>query len=213
MLSIKDEIIKEKNAIACLLVSCVLLTLMFLFFILMARKYDVTMSYYTRDPAAIFKGSPFAGIISNIGIILWCATASICFFSLVLNSKKGIFISAFLLMSGIFTSILMFDDLFMIHEYIIPEKLNVSQKAVYVFYILFAAMYFSAFFKIIIKFDFLLIIVSCSFFFLSLVCDNFLNQQGMIIFTEESSKLFGIATWFLFFSRTCLALGKNDVIS
>ena len=40
--------------------------------------FKVSMAAMTRDVTAIANIHPFSGILSNLGILLWCAAASIC---------------------------------------------------------------------------------------------------------------------------------------
>lgn len=183
-------------------------------FFIAAGHYSIPISFFTRDPAAIFKSHPFVGIISNIGILFWCATASICFFSFFIIAKQKRKETAwFLLFSGLLTTVLLLDDLLMFHEYIFPEHLHIPQKAVYVGYLVLTVMFFIRCWKSILQTEYVVLFLACSFFGLSTVCDVFLPQQGMLIFFEEAFKLFGIVTWTIFFIRTCFTLDRLNVFS
>ena len=60
--------------------------------------------FFTNDPFVLGNLPFYAGILSNVGILLWCASAAICFFTaLVLKGDdQGQRWSRFLLMSGSF---------------------------------------------------------------------------------------------------------------
>ena len=59
---------------------------------------DISVVDLTRDIAVVAGVHPLTGMVSNIGILLWCAAAAICLFSSsVLRHRKRIPESAFLL--------------------------------------------------------------------------------------------------------------------
>jgi len=61
------------------------------------------------------------GVLSNLGIILWCAAASVCLFSAItLHQKKSDVGAGFLYYSAFLSAYLLFDDFFQIHEEIFP---------------------------------------------------------------------------------------------
>lgn len=121
------------------------------FFIFISWKTKIPISIFMKDPAVIadsnaLMGSnlnitinPFVGAVSNIGILLWCFSSSICFFSYVIlkehkkiNNNQLNKLANFLFYSGILTAFLLLDDLFLLHETVAPELLNISQTVIYV---------------------------------------------------------------------------------
>lgn len=121
------------------------------FFIFISWKTKIPISIFLKDPAVIadsnaLMGSnlnitinPFVGAVSNIGILLWCFSSSICFFSYVIlkehkkiNNNQLNKLANFLFYSGILTAFLLLDDLFLLHETVAPELLNISQTVIYV---------------------------------------------------------------------------------
>ena len=85
-------------------------------------------SFFTRDPFVIARLPFYAGLISNVGILLWCALCTVCFFNSVVLKKlaNGSDWGRFFLYSGILTFILLFDDLFQFHRILYPRFLHVS---------------------------------------------------------------------------------------
>jgi hypothetical protein len=82
----------------------------------------------TRDIAAIAKIHPLSGFLSNLGILLWCAAASICSFAaMTLRKIKPRDIFWFLLSSAVLSAYLMFDDLFQFHEELAPTYLGLNE--------------------------------------------------------------------------------------
>ncbi len=173
-------------------------------------KFDITVDLFTRDPAALFDASPFIGVISNIGILFWCSTATVCFFSSTLQVTHGSKIVAkFLIYSGLLTSLLLFDDLFMLHETVFPDILHIPEKVVYLVYLVLVISYFIKFRDSILQTEYVVLFLACTFFGLSVISDVLLPQEGMEFLIEDGFKLFGIVTWFIYFSRTCYKVMRN----
>lgn len=95
----------------------------------------------TRDITAIFDTSPLTGFVSQIGIFIWSASATVCMFSAMVlsnlpNNKK---IKHFLIASGILTLILGLDDTFLLHEDIFP-RFGISENIVLFCYLGFVTL-------------------------------------------------------------------------
>lgn len=166
--------------------------------------YDVSVAYFMRDPVITLYGHPFVGAVSNLGILVWCATAAICFFCAVIHKKNGdSSFSFFLWCSGIFTSILMLDDFFMFHEYLFPYTFGIPQTAVIICYIGIALLYFVKFRGIIYASEYLTLLLACTMFSVSILSDIFMDQSDFQFLLEDGAKLLGIVTWFIYFSRVC----------
>ncbi|HWR99811.1 MAG TPA: hypothetical protein VN249_04300 [Prolixibacteraceae bacterium] len=169
--------------------------------------FQIPFNVYTRDPIQTLGGKPYVGIISSIGILLWCATATILFFSSVLaynQGSPGEFVR-FLLYSGAFTAFMLMDDMFLLHDVIFPEYLNISENYFYLAYGLILVTFLLLYSKILLKTDYILLILAFGFFVLSAGMDVF---TAMVVelpgeyFFEDSFKLLGVISWFAFFSRT-----------
>lgn len=164
------------------------------------------ISKFTRDPAAIMDINPFFGVLSNIGVLFWCASAVICFFSVALVRNRAIIgeLLIFFLVSGFITSVLLLDDLFLLHEEIFPRYFHVPQKVIYSGYVVTILLYLASFRKTILKTEFIFLLFAFGFFGLSITAD-FLPKTLLPwhhLF-EDGFKLFGIMSWFGYFVRTC----------
>lgn len=72
-----------------------------------------------RDILAVTGGKLYTGVISNLGALIWMSSASVTLFSyFILKSRVDSGKSFFLLFSSFFTLLLLFDDFFMIHEFV-----------------------------------------------------------------------------------------------
>ena len=168
----------------------VILVLLVVFFSL---KTGIPIGEFTKDPAVIvgtnpFIGviNPFIGIVSNIGILFWCASASICFFSFAVLQKsssekraEGSF-RLFFLFSGFVTSILLLDDLFLFHEGIFPKlseeifsNPTISERVVYSGYAMMSSFYILRFRRTILKTEWGILLLAFLFFGASIIMDVF----------------------------------------
>ncbi len=166
------------------------------------------ISFFTRDPAAITGTNFYAGVLSNIGALLWSATATICFFCVVILNRLGepgrwvLFFSVW----GAITLMLLFDDFFMLHERFFLTHLKLPQTVVMIAYgiSIFIALVF--FWKQILETEYLPLLFSFVFFASSLIIDsvpeNVLASFHHIF--EDGFKFVGITSWLAYFSRTAV---------
>ena len=125
MSDINDPVSQVKTIAPVLTVAYVAISGVLISVAIIGAWYDVPMSGFTRDPAAVHNANPFTGVLSNIGILFWCSAAAVCFFSAAIQVKEArVKIVPFLLFSGLLTAVLLLDDLFMLHETVIPGSLQ-----------------------------------------------------------------------------------------
>lgn len=103
------------------------MSLLFIAIIYITRE---NIAFYLRDPAATFGFSPFAGLISNIGVFALFSAGAISVFSFF-QARQDRFLLFFV---GLFSIFIAIDDFFMLHEYIIPRKFGIPEIYVYIFY-------------------------------------------------------------------------------
>jgi hypothetical protein len=114
-----------------------------------------------RDPIMAAGGEPsefYLGLFSNLGVVLWTAAAAICLFAG--SELPGVTNRAarhFLLYAGLFTLLLMLDDLFMLHE-------NYGDRLVYVLYAIGFLYYVIRFFRLILRLDVVLFAIAVPLF-------------------------------------------------
>jgi hypothetical protein len=168
-----------------------------------------------RDPLSVAAdaGSDcchlYFGFFSNLGVLLWCSSASVCFFAGMLLKQRKADRSKILFMvsAGIFTGLLLFDDLFLAHEVIYPKILGVDEKYVFSVYVILAGIYLLYFRDLIIRNGYSLMVLSLIFFFISIFFDTLLQEVGTLRrIAEDGAKFVGIATWMTFHCRAAWLL-------
>ncbi len=168
-----------------------------------SERYNILIDNLFREPAAILGFNPFLGVMSNFGVLLWAFSVAICFFVAILFMKRDSKeIGLFLLCSSMITLMLLVDDFCLLHERVFPRYLHIPEMVVYLAYILAMLLYFLRFAKVILNTDYSILLLACAFLALSIGSDLILPQTGIAVLIEDGLKLFGIATWLIYFSRT-----------
>ncbi len=169
-------------------------------------KFGIPISKFTHDPVEIIGGHPFLGVISNIGVLLWCASAVICFFSFALLncSEKCSEIMWLILGGGGISAVFLLDDLFLLHEEIFPSYLHINQKIIFLFYGIMFLFYLAKFRRSILKTNFLFLLFATFFLVSSAIIDQLKGYSlpGHNLF-EDGSKFFGIVSWFGYYFSVC----------
>jgi hypothetical protein len=157
----------------------------------------------TRDPAAITSYPFYTGFLSNIGILLWSATAALCLFSarLVTTRRTTSRWGWFLYVSGLLTLLVTWDDLFMLHEEVLPNYLGLPEHLVYGTYISLGLIYLISFRRVILETEYPLLGVALIFLGLSVTLDVYpLPGLDPVLF-EDGAKFIGIVSWLIYFTR------------
>ena len=161
-----------------------------------------------RDLAQIYEAPMGIGLISNLGILMWAASASIALFSslsgLIAKRKK----SNFLFLGGILSGVLCLDDFLLLHDrYISPNLLYATYSIIGIYILI-------KFRKLIIEIDFLAFISSVIFLGLSIIFDVFIQEiypEALfpknylnVNLLEECFKFIGITCWLIFWSKASI---------
>ncbi|MCT7955697.1 hypothetical protein [Laspinema palackyanum] len=187
----------------------------FLIVLLVRQQNRVPIHHLMGDPSKVADWPFYLGMVTKFGILLWSATAAICLFtSLYLQHlNPSLKHQRFLLFGGLITTVLMLDDSFQFHEEVFPTYLAISEKIVYLVYVIMLALYLIKFYKIILNSRYLVFLgLAFVCFALSILLDMRaiidLVEMGLIYdrdraLLENGFKLFGIVSWFTYFSLTC----------
>lgn len=174
--------------------------------IFLGIEHDIELDHFTQDPASIM-GTPFyLGFFSYIGILFWCAGAVVCFFSraVIPDEPSTKRIRSFLLYSGLITTLLMFDDLFLLHELVLPELFFLPEMVVYLLYLNILLVYAILFRAELLNSEFIILVIAAGLIGASQFVDSIPMPIPEDSFLEDAVKLFGIVTWFTFYLRYCL---------
>ena len=158
-----------------------------------------------RDLAQTCDSALGIGLISNLGYLLWIATASIALFTAYgtpTNSQHKL--KELLLCGGWFSFILCIDDMFLLHDRYI------GQTFLYVVYAIFAFLIVFRFREQLIKNGGEIFILAATLLAFSILTDKFqrdivdilpVKYETTQIF-EEGVKFLGISSWFYFWWTT-----------
>lgn len=177
-----------------------------------SRIFHIGISAMTKDPTATAHVHPLTGAISSLGILGWCATASICVFTAgALRRDAPREQRSFLLASALLTSYLLLDDLFQFHETLAPRYLGLNEAVVYAALGATVGAYFAAFRQVILGMNFTMLAAAVGFLgasvFLDAILAPWLGLNGpREYFVEDGAKLLGIASWCSFFASASLQL-------
>lgn len=171
--------------------------------------FQVKIPVLTRDTTAIAKIHPLSGMLSNLGILLWCAAALISgFVAYVLRNIKTQDTFWFLFFSALLSAYLLLDDLFLFHEKIAPVYLGLPEKMVIGILGIAVLSYLIAFRRIILRTNFGVLLLALGFLATSVVIDSFFELlwtsqlDNWAYFFEDGTKWLGIASWCGYYVHT-----------
>lgn len=179
-----------------------------------SRESDhIHLSYFMHDVIAIAHLPPYAGMVSQLGLMFWTAAATICMFTVPLlgNREQNRASKRFLIQSAFFTTFLLLDDTYMFHEDIVQGYFETSEKYIYVLYVLFYILILFSNREEILASEYLILAVAMALFAISTLFDavdlDRYEQYGRFFstsfqsFLEDGFKFAGITTWLVYFAR------------
>lgn len=170
----------------------------------------VPVEQLVRDTVVVAGGKIYFGLISNIGLFLWCASASVCLFTYFFVKDKSSARQRNMVLSGALLSLfLLADDFLMMHEIFFPKYLGLSENVFFVIYPLALISYLIIYLKEILLSKVLLFFSALGFLGFSIISDKILPQQGSIMIVEDGFKFIGITGWFIYFAHVCHTVIKN----
>ena len=174
-------------------------SILYLTILYISNFHNIQLNLVIRDLAQTCGYPIGVGMISNIGILLWGAAASICLFTTFsenINRES----SKLLLLGGLFSGLLCIDDFFLLHDrYVGPDFLNLTYLAISIFLLV-------RFRMILKKIGFFNLIISILFLGLSIFFDGVIQQifnqsYELTQIIEEWFKFLGIACWLNFWCK------------
>lgn len=181
---------------------------------------DVSFSVFLDDPVSFLNAPSYIGLASNLGILIWCASAAIMIFAYLVLRRKGVAnkTASFLLAFGLIGLWLAIDDLYMVHEAVGDGFLaafgtsdDVGEGATFVVYMLIFFYFVFRYRYVISRTDYLLLasfIILCG---INAVFDLAPSRLGIRYSgrIEEIIKFLAIVNWFAYTTRTAFKIMKN----
>ncbi len=139
--------------------------------------------------------------LSSLGIALWIAGAAVCLFAggILLAARRGVTrYSIFLLAGGLFTGFLGFDDLFLMHENVLPA-FNVPEPITYGTYALIGLAYVAVAWQQILENRYVMFVAAVGLLAASVTINWFFHSENpWRIIAEDGAKFTGICLWITF---------------
>lgn len=158
----------------------------------LALAHGLENAYTLRDPAAITGARWFIGIQSTVGGMLWVAAGAVCLFgggflrrASAMRREAG-----FLVAAGVFSLWLGLDDLFMLHDELLP-LIGIPEAVPYTLYLALCGICTVRFWRVILRANVLLLVGAGVGLGTSLLIDQFFDSH----FFEDGTKFYGIVFW------------------
>ncbi|MBX0329430.1 hypothetical protein K2Z83_17300 [Oscillochloris sp. ZM17-4] len=165
--------------------------------ILLISLRHVEPELLTRDIFASTDSPIYTGFLSNLGLFVWSAAAAIWLLAALLLARVDLRhpLLPFAIGSGLFSTLMLFDDAFMFHELLLPDYLGIPEKAVMLAYILIAMSYVGLNIRHILRSPYILLGMAVGFLGLSMALDEFVRISELETLIEDSLKFAGIVFW------------------
>lgn len=179
--------------------------LFFVVSVMLIGLYEgIDLSDLTRDPNAVHRQMAYVGFVSNLGIFIWASTITVCWISAyMMRPGEGTTVMrSFLKWSGLITMVIAFDDLFQLHETVLPVFTGLTEDYLYLFYIITCFVYTIKFYRILLNKNFVILIFAYLSFASSIIIDELEIYSELWIYLEDSFKFTGICMWCFYFLRS-----------
>lgn len=178
---------------------------------------DIPLRQFMLDPTEFMRAPFYTGILANLGVLLWAATASICLFiAMFLPQLVGKAWRDFFLVSGLLTLLLLLDDLLRIHDEIFPVHLGIKGDILGIGYVFLIALYLFRYRTLIFQYPYTFLIMALGLFAISVAIDvapavlkHRFSVADLLLF-EDGAKLLGIANWLAYFAHLTAAVLRKE---
>ena len=169
---------------------------------------QINITLFVRDVTAIANIHPLSGVLSTLGILLWCVAASVTLFTaLILHYYEQTKSFNFLFSSSLLSTYLMFDDAFLFHEELAFKYFGIDEKIVLLALGIAVFSYLVSFRQIILKTKYSVLLLAFLFLSISVLTDGILDPWFWSLghweyFIEDAAKWLGIASWCSYYVHT-----------
>lgn len=167
-----------------------------------------------RDPLAVAElrqpecCKVYYGAVSNLGVLMWMGGAAVCLFAAAVIVTQGLRPGAvvFLAAAGLLTGFLAIDDLFLVHENVLPA-FGVPEPVTYAAYGMLGLAYLATSWREILNHNVFLLAAGVVLLGTSVTIDWLVHSDHPLrIVLEDGAKLTGIAAWVGFHVTAAWAL-------
>ncbi len=189
-----------------LLVSYFAVGLLLFVIIILGNTFNIPFEYFSNNPESQFNIPIYAGLLQKLRVIFWSGSMSISFLSyLTIKIYSGSTSNTkYIFYTGILTFLLLIDDYFQIHL-AIRLIFHIPNTFVYLMYFSFVIFIVYRFKEVIIKSEYKILIVSILLLGFAVIIDLLSDAKLLVIGKEDeleaSFKLFGVVTWFVYFTK------------
>ncbi len=179
-----------------------------------APRLDQPVGNLTRDPQGIFGVGWYFGFLSNVGVLLWWGTAVVCVLAGGIVWKLGARRKGQIAVAvGLLTAWLALDDLFLLHEDVLPRALLLPEELILVVYALVAVGVLWSVLALLQRDTRILLAAAVLLFFVSTVVDFYGSwADTTLYFYEDALKFLGIVTWSVTFAFVSLRLLSEGIL-
>ena len=185
-------------------------------FAALALVGEMSAAELFRDPVAFLDAPFYTGIVSNVGVLLWCACTAICLFVVPLarRAPHPRYPAGFFGAGAALTAWLLADDGLLLHEQVFPVHLGLPAEACLLIGLLGICAFVAAFRREILAGDWPMLAAALGCFGLSVGLDLLDDLAGLslpgAIILEDGAKLLGIALWTSYFAVAGFDVLESD---
>ncbi|WP_291197659.1 hypothetical protein [Hyphomonas sp.] len=166
----------------------------------------------TRDLSAVAGLHPLAGILSQLGLMVWSGAATICFLAAIFLYRAGETGAGFFFSGGLLTTGLLLDDAFMFHEALAEWYLGIDEKLVYIGLALVTLTWLCAYRRLLLAVGPFFLLAALAMFAGSIGIDLMPEDKPPLLhlgdwrsILEDGAKWVGIVLWLTFQLQASLA--------
>jgi hypothetical protein len=167
------------------LLAIVYITLI-IFLLILTFQRLVPLHELTADTASLVDVPVYLGMLSNIGIVIWGTAFAVCVFAAATLWRRSEWMR-FFIGAAAFTLALMLDDMFMIHDRILPD-MGISEMVYVLFYAVAALAFTVGLWGFLKKTDYALLLIAVALLGSSVVFDvsgGFFRRLSHAAYGEE----------------------------
>jgi hypothetical protein len=171
-----------------------------------AAALDREVAFFTREPVAALQtdrcvdvSCSYVGIVSNVGVLVWTAGATLAIFAGVLSPRRSPS-RRLLLAAGALTLVLLLDDQLLLHENVWREVVPKGETGVFAIYFGLIVLFAVAFRRELADLrTTALAVIALGLFAAAAAADRWGADLHLI---EDGVKLLAIVTWTAFLAAT-----------